>query len=308
MGIFGAIMVVLYLITFSTTRERVMPNPKQKSSLREDLGDLVTCGPWVMMFLLTFFVFTTLVLRGSSTNYYFAYYLDQGQLKAFLGQVGLSSVSTGDLSLWQSALDSLGLISKPDGSNSTSVALSFFLVSGTLVQILGILVSKPLSDRFGKKAVFFAGMGLSTFITAIIVVVPPASINFLFVLSMLWYVGWGPTVPLLWVMIADVADYSEWKTSRRATGLCFAGILFALKAGLGLGGALSAWLIAAYGYVPNVAQTEHSLYGIRLCATVYSAVPFVLALICLAAYPIGKKLGLQIQVELAERREKYAAT
>jgi Na+/melibiose symporter-like transporter len=261
-----------------------------------------------MMFLLTLFVFTTLVLRGSSTNYYFAYYLDQPQLKAFLGQIGLSSVSTGDLTLWQSALDSLGLISKPDGSNSASVALSFFLVSGCLVQIVGILFSKPLADRFGKKAVFLAGMSLSTIVTALIFVVPPTSINILFVLSMLWYVGWGPTVPLLWVMIADVADYSEWKTSRRATGLTFAGILFALKAGLGLGGALSAWLIAAYGYVPNVAQTEHSLMGIRLCATVYSAVPFVLGLICLAAFPIGKELGLRIQAELAERRAKYAAT
>jgi GPH family glycoside/pentoside/hexuronide:cation symporter len=308
MGMFGAIMVVLYLVTFATTRERVLPNPKQKSSLREDLGDLVTCGPWIMMFLLTLFVFTTLVLRGSSMNYYFAYYLDQQQLKGFLGQVGLSSISTGDLTWWQSALDSLGLISKPDGSNSASVALSFFLMAGNIVQILGILVSRPLSDRFGKKAVFFCGMGLSTVVTALIIVVPPGSINLLFFLSMLWPLGWGPTVPLLWVMIADVADYSEWKTTRRATGLAYAGILFALKAGLGLGGALSAWLIDAYGYVPNVPQTAHSLYGIRMCATIYSAIPFVLALICLAAYPIGKRLGQQIEVELAERRAKYAST
>jgi Na+/melibiose symporter-like transporter len=173
---------------------------------------------------------------------------------------------------------------------------------------VGILFSKPLSDRFGKKAVFIAGMSLSTIVTALIYVIPPGSINILFILSMLWYVGWGPTVPLLWVMIADVADYSEWKTSRRATGLVFAGILFALKAGLGFGGALSAWLIAAYGYVPNVAQTGHSLQGIRLCATVYSAVPFVLGLVCLAAFPIGKELGLRIQAELAERRARYAAT
>jgi len=59
-------------------------------------------------------------------------------------------------------------------------------------------------------------------------------------------------------MIADVADFSEWKNSRRATGFMYAGILFALKAGLSLGGALSAWVIAAYGYVPNVAQTQHA--------------------------------------------------
>jgi len=306
MGIFGAVMIVLYLITFATTRERVLPNPKQKSSVSQDLKDVFTCGPWVMMFLLTLCVFTTLVLRGSSMNYYFAYYLDQGQLKEFLGKVGLGSMGTGELSWWKQALDALGLIAKPDGSNSASVALSFFLMAGNVIQIVGILLSKPLSDRFGKKAVFLCGMGLSTVVTVAIIVIPPTSINMLFFVSMLWPLGWGPTVPLLWVMIADVADFSEWKNSRRATGFIYAGILFALKAGLGFGGALSAWLMAAYDYVPNAVQTPHALLGIRLCATVFSAVPFVLGLICLAVYPIGRDLGARVQRELAERRAAQA--
>jgi Na+/melibiose symporter-like transporter len=308
MGIFGAVMIVLYLITFATTRERVLPNPKQKSSVSQDLKDVFTCGPWVMMFLLTLCVFTALVLRGSSMNYYFAYYLDPAQLHPFLDKVGLGSMSgSGDVSWWKSALDALGLIAKPDGSNSASVALSFFLMAGNVVQIVGILFSKPLSDRFGKKAVFLCGMGLSTVVTLLIVFVPPSSINMLFFLSMLWPLGWGPTVPLLWVMIADVADYSEWKHSRRATGFIYAGILFALKAGLGFGGALSAWLLAAYDYVPNAVQSPHALLGIRLCATVFSAVPFVIGLICLAMYPIGRELGAKVQRELAERRAAQSA-
>jgi Na+/melibiose symporter-like transporter len=128
----------------------------------------------------------------------------------------------------------------------------------------------------------------------------------LVVLGILWPIGWGPTVPLLWVMIADVADFSEWKNSRRATGFMYAGILFALKAGLSLGGALSAWVIAAYGYVPNVAQTQHALLGIRLGASIYPGVALVLSLACLAIYPIGKALNLRIQDELTERRRKYA--
>jgi hypothetical protein len=36
-------------------------------------------------------------------------------------------------------------------------------------------------------------------------------------------------------------------------------------------------------------------------------VPFVLGLACLALYPIGRELGMRIQTELAERRDKYAA-
>lgn len=307
MGIFGVAMAVLYLVTFITTRERVIPDPRQKSSVRADVVNVFTCLPWVMMFLLTLFIFITLVLRGSSMNYYFAYYLDPAQLKAFLGTVGLASVGTGSMSWWKSSLDALGLLARPDGSNAASVALSFFMMSGNVVQILGILLSKPLSDRFGKKSVFIAGMSLSTLVTAAIFLVPPGSINLLFALSILWTIGWGPTVPLLWVMIADVADFSEWKSSRRATGFVYAGILFALKAGLGLGGALSAWLLALYDYVPNAAQSDRALLGIRLCATVYSAAPFVLGLICLGIYPIGKSLGARIQVDLAERRAKYAA-
>jgi Na+/melibiose symporter-like transporter len=109
-------------------------------------------------------------------------------------------------------------------------------------------------------------------------------------------------------MIADVADHSEWLTGRRATGFMFAGILFALKAGLSLGGALSAWIVNLYGYVPNVAQTEHALLGIRLGASLYPALMLGLGLVCLVVYPIGKRLNLRIQDELAERRLRLAGT
>jgi GPH family glycoside/pentoside/hexuronide:cation symporter len=307
MGIFGACIVVFNLITFATTRERVLPDPRQKSSLGDDLKAVFTCGPWIVMFVLTLLIFTTLVVRGSSLNYYFTYYLDPQQIRVFLDHVGLASIGAGPVSGWRSALDALGLLVKPDGSNAASVGLSFFFVTGSLVQIVGIIFSKPLADRFGKKTVFVVGMSISTIATALVFVVPPTAMNLLFIFGLLWPIGWGPTVPLLWLMIADVADYSEWKTGRRQTGFMYAGILFALKAGLGLGGALSGWLIAAYGYLPNVAQTPHALLGIRLGASVYAAIPFALGVACLCLYPIGQELGRRIQDELTERRKQYAA-
>jgi Na+/melibiose symporter-like transporter len=306
-AIFGAIIIVLNLITFVSTRERVQPPPEQKPSLRDDLKNVFTCRPWVVMFVLTLLIFTMLVVRGSSSNYFFGYYLDQQQLQAFLNKLGLAGnpeTATG----WQSFLDSLGLLVKPDGSNAAAVGLSLFFVVGSLVQIAGIISSKPLADRFGKKAVFIVGMSVTAIATALVFLVGPTSIGLMFALSILWAVGWGPTVPLLWVMIADVADYSEWQTSRRATGFMFAGILFALKAGLSLGGALSAWVIDAYGYVPNVAQSERALLGIRLGASIYPAIALVLGIVCLVIYPIGKRLNLRIQEELTERRKRYTST
>jgi Na+/melibiose symporter-like transporter len=142
--------------------------------------------------------------------------------------------------------------------------------------------------------------------TLLVFFIGPTSVGTLFWLGILWAVGWGPTIPLLWVMIADVADYSEWKTARRATGFMYAGILFALKAGLSLGGALSAWLIDAYGYVPNAVQSERALLGIRMGASVYPAIMLGLVVVCLVIYPIGKSLGQRIQDELVERRKGYA--
>ncbi|HYW70479.1 MAG TPA: MFS transporter [Pyrinomonadaceae bacterium] len=305
MAIFGGLIIVFNLITFATTRERVQPLPGQKASLGADLKNVFSCRPWIIMFVLTLLIFTMLVVRGSSSNYFFAYYLDTQQLRGFLDKLGLAG-SNGSLTAWQSVLNSLGLLVKPDGSNAAAVGVSLFFVIGSLIQIVGIIFSKPLADRFGKKAVFIAGVAVTLVATVLVFFVGPSSIGAMYGLSILWAIGWGPTVPLLWVMIADVADYSEWQTSRRATGFMYAGILFALKAGLSLGGALSAWILDLYGYVPNVAQTEHALFGIRLGASVYPAVAMALGLICLIIYPIGKKLNIRIQDELAQRRQEFA--
>ncbi len=77
MAIFGGLIIVLNLVTFASTRERVLPPPGARHPLRDDLKDVFTCRPWLVMFVLTLLVFTMLVVRGSSSNYFFAYYLDQ---------------------------------------------------------------------------------------------------------------------------------------------------------------------------------------------------------------------------------------
>ncbi len=307
MAIFGGAIIVLNLIAFSTTKERLAPPPGPKSSLRDDLKDVLTCRPWIAMFVLTLMVFTMLVIRGSSLNYFFQYYLDQHSLQHFLDKVGLASIgASGHATIWTSILGAFGLLVKPDASNAAAVSFSLFNTLSIVIQIPGIIVSKPLCDRFGRKAVFLVGMGITAVATLLVFFVTPTSITFLMALMILWPLGWGPTIPVLWVMIADVADFSEWKTGRRATGFMFAGVIFALKAGLGLGGALSGWLLAAYGFVPNVAQTAHALHGIRLSASVYATLPFVISLACLVMYPIGKALNLRIQDELVERRKATA--
>lgn len=304
-GIFAALSIIFFVITFFSTRERIHPDPKQKSSPKQDFADLLKNGPWISMFVLTLFLFVTLALWGSGMFYYFTYYVDKDALFGFLQSLGLVTTSTGDAGLWHRILDAFGLVALEDRHNVASVGFSLFNMCGQLVSIIGVLCSKMLAIRFGKKMVFLVGLFLTTLFTLLFIVLPPEAVGLAFVLNVLKSLSYGPTIPLLWAMMADVADFAEWRTRRRATGVVFAGIVFALKAGLGLGGAICGWLLAVYGYVPNAVQTEHALFGIRMTASVFPAITFFIGVVALGFYGISKKLNLQIQDELAERRKLF---
>ena len=185
---------------------------------------------------------------------------------------------------------------------------SAFNVLGTSATIVGILFSKSLAMRFGKREVFGWGLAGTAVFTAVFFFLPPTAITAMFAAEMLRQLVYGFTIPLLWAMMADVADFSEWKNNRRATGIVFSAIVFALKAGLGFGGAITGFVLASYGYVPNVAQSAATLDGIRYTMSIFPAVTFAICAICLLFYAIDKKCEDQMAGELAERRKGYATS
>lgn len=306
-GLFALICVVCFIITFFAVKERIKPNPEQKSSPVQDYKALLKNRPWISMFSLTLFLFITLALWGTAMYYYFTYFIDKNALYTFLEGWGLV---TADLSIksatwYYSVLDSFGLIALNDQSNITSVGFSLFNMLGQLIMIIGVVLSKPLSMRFGKRLVFMVGLFFTALFTALFYALPSDAVGLIFIVNLLKSLAYGPTIPLLWAMMGDVADYAEWKTYRRATGVVFAGIVFALKAGLGFGGAICGWLLAAYGYTPNDTQSASSLLGIKMTASIYPAITFFLGVVALFYYGIDKKLNIEIQDELAERRKSF---
>jgi Na+/melibiose symporter-like transporter len=82
--------------------------------------------------------------------------------------------------------------------------------------------------------------------------------------------------------------------------------MFSLKAGLSFGSAIAGWLLSGYGYIPNAQQTTKALQGIRMTISIYPAIFYAIIVSCLIFYPIGKKLNVQIQDELIERRKQFA--
>jgi len=264
MGVFSALAVVFFVITFVTTRERVHPDPTQQSNVRQDFADLTKNGPWIVMFALTLILFITLSMRGGVMLYYWKYFVGREDL------------------------------------------FSLFNVFGLGATIIGVIASTPLAKKYGKRDVFIGGMTFTVLFTAAFVLIPRDAIVAMIALEALRQFAYGFTIPLLWAMMADVADYSEWKNRRRATAIIFSAIVFALKAGLGFGGAIGGWVLSAYGYVPNVEQAERALQGIRLTVSVFPAITFAICIGCLFFYRIDKKLEVKITDELAERRRLYA--
>ena len=253
-----AIIGFIFLVTvFFSAKERITPPAGQKNNTRQDIKDVLSSLPWRAMFVLTLFVFITLAMWGSAMNYYFENYVDAGALYAFLDKLGLVATEAQD-SIGYSILNAFGLIvSSPD--KAYEVGFGVFNMLGALVQFFGvILLSEYLANKYGKKQTFIVCLTLTAIFTAMFYFPAKDNIGFMFVLNFLKSLAYAPTVPLLWAMIADVADHSEYVHYRRATGFVFAGVVFALKAGLGVGGAILGLLLSGFGYISGagVAQSD----------------------------------------------------
>jgi Na+/melibiose symporter-like transporter len=119
---------------------------------------------------------------------------------------------------------------------------------------------------------------------------------------------YAPTIPLVWAIFADVADYSEWKTGRRFTGMVFATIGFALKAGLALGSASFLWLMAGlFKYDTQLPAAPEAVAGYRALAGLAVGILFAVCTGLLLAYKLNKRVTIEMSDELARRREKAAA-
>lgn len=303
-GLFAVVVVVLLLVTFFTTKERITPPANQQTSVKQDLKDILHNGPWRAMFVLTLFLFVTLAMWGSGMSYYFNYVVDKDALFAFLKNFGLVAEAGQSYGSFHGFLNAFGLIAH-DTTQVFAVGFSLFNMVGQIITLLGVIfLSQFLSGIFGKRNVFIICLALTALFTGLFFVVPTDNITNIFILNILKSLAYAPTIPLLWAMMGDVADHSEWVNHRRATGFVFAGIVFALKAGLGVGGAICGGIIDSFGFVANTVQTSEAVHGIKLTASLIPAVTFAIGVVALFFYPISKAMNEQVQADLTERRLK----
>ena len=311
MTIWAVLCLVLFLITFSTTKERIKPINQEKSSPKQDFLNLLKNNPWKVMFFMTMVHFCILSFRGGALYNYYHHYADKGALYDWVQKLGLVSDAGAQAS--GGLMETLGYIVHGDradvaSSNVADVANSIINMLGTGITIIVILLSPPLAKKFGKKAVAVTGFGLASIGSLAFYFLSPTNVWGMAGLTAFIAIVYAPTIPLIWAIYADVADYSEWKTGHRFTGMVFASIGFGLKSGLALGSASFLWIMAGiFNYDTKLPDAASAVQGYRACSGLVVGILFAICTALLIAYQINKKLTIEMADELAERRKKFAA-
>jgi len=181
--------------------------------------------------------------------------------------------------------------------------VQLFNVIGTVALIVALPLSKPLAKRFGNKNVFIGSSLISGLFFMLIYLPGVTDITTIYIFNIIAKMAYAPAVPLLWTMIADSADYGEWTTGRRATGLYFSAAVFAQKAGWGIGAAIAGWILTLTQFVPNVTQSATAITGIKLLVSVIPGILYMSCAIFMIFYKIDSKTTDLMKKELDERRK-----
>lgn len=277
MIVYAVIAAVLFYLTFAWTKERVQPPKEQKTSLKADLSNLAKNGPW---FVLLGAGVSTLIfnsLRDGSAIYYFKYYFRNQE--AF--QLPLLNVAINYSTL--------------------------YLVLGQAANIVGVVLAKPVSDKIGKKNTFLYAMLVAAVLSCVFYAFKESDLGFIFSFQFLISICAGSIFPLLWSMYADIADYSEHTTGRRATGLIFSSSSMSQKLGWTLGGAVTGWLLGVWGFQANSVQSAEAQNGIRMMVSFIPATGALLSAAFIFYYKLNDSLMMTISEELIRKRAAESA-
>jgi GPH family glycoside/pentoside/hexuronide:cation symporter len=266
MGIFAFASVALFWLCFAATKERVQP-VQEDTNIRRDFRAMLDNGPWIALFGAAIFTLMNVAVRAGSTMYYFKYYV---------------------------------------GDDGTPIFLIFdktavFMSLGLVAMIIGTSLTKTLCDYFEKRSLLITLTVLNAAALAAFYVTPPDQYWLMVTINIIGTLIIGPTPALVWAMYTDAADYGEWKSGRRTTGLVFSSLMFAQKLGLAFGAGLAGVILGWFGFVANEVQTDEAMAGIRF---LFSIVPALLALsgaVAIWFYKIDREMVGRIERELGER-------
>jgi Na+/melibiose symporter-like transporter len=311
MTIWAVLCLVLFLITFLTTKERIKPVVETHASPKQDFLDLLKNKPWIALVAYTIFHFALLAYRGGAHYNYYHHYADKAAMFDFLETLGLTTPDPQPIQgFFGSIFDGmLGYIAHGTRenvpANVADVFNSIVNMAGFGTTIIVIMLSAGLPKRFGKKNVALVCFSLAAVNAFAMYLLPPTATWGMLALAITGSLVYAPTCAVMWAMYADAADYSEWQTGRRFTGMVFATIGFSLKSGLALGSAAFLWImVGLWDYDTALPKAANALDGYRFSSSIIVGLFFIACVISVAFCRLNKSVTLQMAAELDERRRK----
>ena len=268
--LFAVISVLLFWFTFAVTKERIKL-PRHSSSARQDMKVLLKNVSWVVLAVACILILTALVARFASVIFYVKYYMQDDGEAVFL------------------IFDRVAL----------------FSAIGLAGQIVGAMCTMFLAKFLSKHLLVLNLCLLHALLLVVSYFIPADMYWFAVALHFLGMITFGVVITLLFAMFTDCAEYGEWLTGQRTSGLTVSASMFALKFGSALGGAIPAFILSYIGFVANEALSEPVIHGIQSMATLLPAGLFVVGGIMMFFYKIDNGLLVRIEAELIERREEY---
>lgn len=270
-GVIGVICVILFLLCFSWTKERVQQIESEENvSIKTDLKNLFHNAPWWILVATGLAALLFNAVRDSVAIYYFRDFV----------KLNYKMAGTG----WD-------------------ITTIYFLV-GQAANLIGVMAAPSISAKYGKKKTYMIAILLAGLLSIVFYFIPN-NIVWILALQFLISIFAGYVLPLLWSMFADIVDHQELLTGRRATGLIFSSSSMSQKLGWALGAALSGWILAWFNYAPDaMTQNPETIFGEKLMISILPAICCVIAFIGMMFYPLSDKKVKEISEELNSRRTK----
>jgi GPH family glycoside/pentoside/hexuronide:cation symporter len=299
--IYGVAAVILFLITFLSTHERIQPIAKEKTSISRDLADLTKNVPWMLLFAATILFILFVCIRMSVTTHYFKYYIGE-QVSPWLATFFNFVLSIINPLIGLFGGKEIALFEETHKFGFEVLASAFNTI-GQALAILGVILVPWFAKVCGRKNALIILFVTALICTGSFYFFKPENLVLIFVFQTIGSLVGGPISALLWVLYADTADYSEWKTGRRATGLVFSASIMSNKIGWTVGSMIAGLILASTGFVANVAQNVDVQNGLKAMMSVIPVAIGVVSLIILLFYKLDEPTMKKIKADLDERRK-----
>ena len=299
---FAVVAVVFFFITFAATRERIQPIAKERTAAKDDLKDILQNVPWLLLFVVTILFILFVCIRLNVTIHYFKYYVGE-QVVPWLAHAANVFVRifvnpVRALFGW-TALEMLA----PDHKFGYEWLASIFNGVGQVLSVVGTALVPVCVRLLGRKRAAITLFALALICTGSYYFFKPENIRLILFFQILGSITGGPISAILWIMYADTADYSEWKTGRRATGLVYSASIMSTKLGWAIGGSVAALILGWLGYQPNVAATPEVQLGLKAMMSVIPVGVGVIALVLLFFYKLNDPTMAKIKADLDAKRK-----